>query len=394
MVQGLVLLLIFLAAQVASAGAAIYWVGGPALGLVNEDGSYPTYFWGRFAPSGVENGCGIAVDASHIYWADANRDALGRSDLDGTDAELAFIPTGDEPCGVAIDEAHIYWANRAGGTIGRASVDGSEADQAFVEGLGKPCGVAVTDSHLYWTDLHNINTIGRADIDGEDVTPGFIEGGGCGVAVDAEHIFWSTLAKSIGRANIDGSMTNDEFIGGLERPCGVATDGVHVFWAEEGEAARGRIASARTDGSSVNRNLFADLMVRPCGVAINSTHFVPQAPRPAAHFSFGKVRHNYRKGFVFVPVRFPAAGSAKVISRGLRVRFLPEATTSTTLAGGELKWLKVRADRSTRFGRRVVRRLKRAGRAEVGFGLFYAEEDRYPAWQMKAVNLLLRSSHR
>src|SRR6476646_2366442 len=132
-----------------SGQAAVYWVGGPALGLVNQDGSYPTYFWGRFGPSGVDNGCGIAVDASHIYWADASRDALGRSDLDGTDAELTFISGGDEPCGVAVDGAHIYWANRAGGTIGRARIDGSEVDQSFIDGLGVPCGVAISDSYAY-----------------------------------------------------------------------------------------------------------------------------------------------------------------------------------------------------------------------------------------------------
>jgi len=337
----------------------------------------------------VENGCGVAVDARHIYWADANRDMIGRSDLDGTDTELSFISGADEPCGVAVDGSHVYWANRASGTIGRSRLDGTEVQQDFVTGLGRPCGVAVDVMHVYWTDLQNTNRVGRADIDGKNVVPDLIRDGACGVAVDAEHIFWSTLEDSIGRANPDGSMPNSDFIGGLEPPCGVASDGTRVYWAE-GFAARGRIASANVDGTGVNRDLFADMVVRPCGVALDSMHFVPQPPRPAAHFSFGKVRHNYRKGFAFIPVLFPTAGSASVSSRGIHIRFLPEGTMSNTLATGGLKWLKIRADPATRFGRHMLRRLRRTGKAQVSFGLYYMEDSQHAAWRMKAVNLLLR----
>jgi hypothetical protein len=378
-----------------SAHAAVYWVGGPALGLVNQDGSYPTYFWGRFAPSGVDGGCGVAVDAQHIYWADKFRGVVGRSELDGTDAELSFIAGANEPCGVAVDATHIYWAN-FGGSIGRARIDGSEVEQSFVSDLGHPCGVAVNDSNLYWTDLDGTNSIGRADIDGKNVTAGFVEGGACGVAVDAEHVFWSTLAKSIGRANLDGSMANDEFIGGLERPCGIASDGTHVYWAEQGSGGPGWVAGANVDGTAVNRNLSVGLIGHPCGVAVDSAVFAPQPPRPAAHFSFGKVRHGYKKGFAFIPVAFPAGGTAEIVGDGrvVSARFLPEGNTLVTPATASVKWIKLSVNRRTAAGRRALRRLVRSGKLDTSLGIFYSEEGRYPAWSIKALKLLRRPARR
>lgn len=385
----LLLLATLLLLPSASASAAVYWVGGPSLGLVNQDGSYPTYFWGQFSSSGVGNGCGVAVDASHIYWADSTQNVIGRSDLDGTDAELAFITGANEPCGVAVDGSHLYWANRADGTIGRARIDGFEVQEDFVTGLGRPCGVAVNESHIYWADPLNVDRVGRADLDGKDIVPNLIEeGGACGVAVDSQHIFWSTLDHSIGRANLDGSIPNFDFIGGLERPCGVATDGTHVFWAEQGEGAPGRIASANADGTDVNRNLFT---IGPylCGVAVNSLVYIPPPPRPETYFSFGKVVRNVVKGYAFIPVTFPAAGSAKIYGdgRGLNVRFLPERATSAVLSGPGVKWIKVSIDGKKKYGRHLLHRLMRLGKASVEFGLSYDEAGWHSAWHMKELTL-------
>lgn len=379
----------FFLASVTSASAAVYWVGESSLGLVNQDGSYPTYFWGRFESSGVKNGCGVAVNDAHIYWADSASNVIGRSDLDGTDAELAFISGAREPCGVAVDGSYVYWANRGWGTIGRARLDGSEVQQDFVSDVGYPCGVAVNQSSIYWTDLEGHNKIGRADIDGKDVVPDLIDDGACGVAVDSEHLFWSTLDDSIGRANLDGSMADSNFIGGLERPCGVASDGTHVFWAEQGGGG-GRIADANVDGTGVNRGLSTDVRW-PCGVAVNSYVYIPAAPRRDAYFNFGKVRHILAKGSVLLPVSFPAAGKAEIFGngRGLSARFLPQRTPSVELSDGGVRWIRIALDGRKKYGRHLLHRLRVFGSARVGFGLLYDEGDR-PAWRMKELVLRKR----
>jgi hypothetical protein len=88
--------------------------------------------------------CGIAVDASHVYWSDF--DALGRANLDGSGANQSFITTPIAPCGIAVDASHVYWSISGGGTsgtIGRANLDGTGVDNRFICEAGAPQGLAV-----------------------------------------------------------------------------------------------------------------------------------------------------------------------------------------------------------------------------------------------------------
>ena len=74
----------------------------------------------------------MAVDSSHLYWADLGFGTIGRANLDGTGANQSFITGASAPEGVAVDAGHLYWANFSMGTIGRANL-----------GASQPFGVAV-----------------------------------------------------------------------------------------------------------------------------------------------------------------------------------------------------------------------------------------------------------
>ena len=74
-----------------------------------------------------------------VYWTNRNGGAgttLGRANLDGTGADETFIGGATGPVGIAVDAAHIYWANAFGAhsTIGRANLNGTEASQSFISG--------------------------------------------------------------------------------------------------------------------------------------------------------------------------------------------------------------------------------------------------------------------
>ena len=66
---------------------------------------------------------------------------------------------------------HLYWANNgihqkdplraSAHTVGRANLDGSQADQAFIPNISYPTGLAVYGDYIYWTDIET-NSIGRA----------------------------------------------------------------------------------------------------------------------------------------------------------------------------------------------------------------------------------------
>lgn len=108
-------------------------------------GSVPDPF---FIPPGgvadnVGNAMGVAVNDTHIFWANATGGSIGRATIGGSEPDKNFIRGADEPCGVAVDATHVYWANRSSGTIGRADLNGTGVDQSFISGAKHPCGVAV-----------------------------------------------------------------------------------------------------------------------------------------------------------------------------------------------------------------------------------------------------------
>ena len=255
----LLLALIATAALPASAGAFLYWAnegtgsaGTGSIGHSSNDGGGVT----QNLISPLDFPCGVAVDASHIYWASSN--SIGRANLDGNPASVNtnFISGATNACGVAVDGTHIYWGN--GNAIGRANIDGNPAsvNQSFITGAHSVCGVAVDAGHVYWGNFQpGPGTVGRADLAGTpaSVNQSFVTGGAflCGVAVDAGHVYWGNNGTgTIGRANIDGNpaSVNQTFInaGASTGPSGIAVDATHIYWTA---AATGAVGRANIDGT-------------------------------------------------------------------------------------------------------------------------------------------------
>jgi streptogramin lyase len=256
-----------------SAQAFIYWGNtGSTIGRANPDGSGANQSF----ITGANQPCGVAVDASHLFWANDADGTFGRANLDGSGTIQNLFSGADNPCGLAVDASHIYWSNTApSGSLGRANLDGSSPDQGFIGSLSYPCGVAVDSRYIYWVN-RDASSIGRANLDGSSPTVNFITTGAvepCGVAVDAGHVYWTDLGgTTIGRANIDGGSPNGSFITGASRPCGVAVDANSVYWANSNVGTIGR---ANLDGSGVNQSIVSGANI-PCFVAAD----VPPPPPP------------------------------------------------------------------------------------------------------------------
>jgi Low-density lipoprotein receptor repeat class B len=174
-------------------------------------------------------------------------------------------------------EARIYWANSGSGTIGSANLDGSGVDQSFVSARSDPRGVAVDGAHLYWGNVpqeFQCNEtecqfgIGRANLDGSGVDNDFITGlgGPVAIAVDGAHIYsTATASNRIGRANLNGSGADQSFISGASGPVEVAVDAVHIYWTNTLTSTIGR---ANLDGSGVDRGFISGAS-RPSGIAVD-----------------------------------------------------------------------------------------------------------------------------
>src|SRR5436189_125869 len=94
------------------------------------------------------------------------------------------------------------------------------------------------EAFVYWANQNG--TIGRASLDGTGVNENFITGTNLGaIAVDAAHVYWTTggttaADTSIGRANLDGTGANQRFITGTSFPFWVAVGAGHVYWTNQG----------------------------------------------------------------------------------------------------------------------------------------------------------------
>ncbi len=234
---------------------------------------------------------------------------------------------------MAINESHIYWANSYEMALGRANIDGTDVDQSFIDtGYNVPCGIASNTSNIFW----NRDSLDRADIFGQNITQPFIpKVGGCGIAIDGSHIFWADLETRIGRANLDGSDVNPKFITGLNRPCGLAIENGNIYWTQQTVTEPGLIGRANLDGSNIDRSFIPDLKF-PCGIAVDERSFPPPPPPPLSSFSFGRVRHSVQKWFTFIAVNIPESGFLRIDSpQALLGKSFKAIRTAACQAGGE-----------------------------------------------------------
>ena len=290
-----VALLAVMLALAPGAGAYVYWTDVYGhIGRANLDGSGVD----RNFIGGTGRGCGIAVDAQHIYWGvgggPSGDAAIGRANIDGSHAQPDFIDfeppslAPSWPCGLAVGGGHVYWASPSRGYIGRANLDGTGVDTDFIRGVSLD-GLAVDAAHIYWPGA-------RANLDGTGTDRLFLADGDIGgdlnhlpIAVDGDHIYWKSgpcvggqcscsggvCDHAIGRANLDGSDPDSDFIdlGFDHQAMGLAVDSGHVYWIVGAAACCGNtvvrgIGRANLDGTNVDQDFIAAGWVR--GLAVDA----------------------------------------------------------------------------------------------------------------------------
>ena len=249
--------------------AHLYWANFgafPNTGTIQEanpDGTGVTTI-----VSGQNGPYGVAVGASHIYWADRNSGTIMQANLDGTGV-TTLVSGQSFPNGVAVSASHIYWATIGTGpgsaSIMQANLDGTGVT-TLVTGQNSAAAVAVDTSHIYWSDAID-GTIMRANLDGTGVTT-LVTGQNApqGVAVDSSHIYWANDVQAgsgpsmIMGANLDGTGVTT-LVTGQDQPEGIAVDSSHIFWADTS------IFQANLDGSNPH-TLITGLNFGPAGVAV------------------------------------------------------------------------------------------------------------------------------
>jgi virginiamycin B lyase len=127
---------------------------------------------------------------------------------------------------------------------------------------------------VYWAN-DNQTSIGRAKVNGTGANTNFITGvnGVHGVAIDSKFIYWTTLnggVSTIGRANLDGSGVNNQFITtNVTAPGSIAVTTSGIYWTNEVGMGGTSIGHAGLDGSNPDPN-FIPGPVGTCGLAADS----------------------------------------------------------------------------------------------------------------------------
>lgn len=148
----------------------------------------------------------------------------------------------------------------------------------------QPWFLAVDANWLYWGTSGVTANLGRANLDGSSPNPNFITGlpGGAGafegIFVTPSALWWiDNNNGQIGKANLDGSGVNDSVVTGLPNPGGLAVDGSHIYWCQ----ASVGVGRANLDGSGVNQT-FIPLAGNVEGVAVDASHIYFALPDDAA----------------------------------------------------------------------------------------------------------------
>jgi hypothetical protein len=140
---------------------------------------------------------------------------------------------------------------------------------------------AAADAYVYWSASNNGQSIGRANLDGTGVNANFISVGSAamvGLAVDSQHIYWTDLnAGTIGRANLDGTGANDSFISLAPINAGsVAVNSQYIYWTtpDAGSACNfgAAIGRANLDGTGVNQAFVCVTSSVVRGMALDSQY--------------------------------------------------------------------------------------------------------------------------
>jgi WD40-like Beta Propeller Repeat len=248
----------------------LYWASAPAFEEVGVDPGYVSRAAIDGDPASVQpefidvaNG-DVAVDAEHIYYSYQSADSgfIRRTNLDGENREsieLAnpLLAGAKEGPPLAIDGSHLYFANPDTNTIGRVDLNGSGPvtnPVQLVTAAAHPEGLAVDAGHVYWSanqevepnpgnDLYRYSA--QADSEGHhllDVAPdnASVDGaevqGVLGTSADGSYLYYAANGVPDGGVSNSPNANGEEAeAGSCKGPYGSASGTCNLYLWHEGE---------------------------------------------------------------------------------------------------------------------------------------------------------------
>ena len=109
---------------------------------------------------------------------------------------------------------------------------------------------ASSGAFVFWASNNSANPIGRANLDGSGPNQNFLPGEpyfAPAVAVDSSHVYWTNGSQQIDRANLDGSDVISNFVPGAGAVRGLTVAGSFIYWSSGNCVGRATINGTEVD---------------------------------------------------------------------------------------------------------------------------------------------------
>ncbi len=264
--------------------ASVYWVqeaSGAVMKVPINGGTPQTIAVGG---GGVNY---IAIDGTSVYFANQYNGQVMKAPLDGDGGQtvtLATVNSGAGAAGVAVDGVNLYWTNLNYGTVEAVPIGGGSAT-TLASGLTFPILITLDAQNVYVPcgdgTIHAIPKAGGDGGAGDIIVSGQGADSISGIAVDAQHVYWSNNAADGGifEAPLGGGSPM-QLVGSQSQAGALAVDSANVYWVTS-QNPGGIVAMAPiTGGAAVT---LATGQTQANGIVVNASDVF------WADFAFGKV---------------------------------------------------------------------------------------------------------
>lgn len=203
----------------------------------------------------------LAVDASAVYWVDADQTIRKANAAGGAAVTLA---SADNPSAIAVGPTLVYWIDDPGKSLVRAVpiAGGAATDFATEEHL-KIWGLATDDANVYWGDYFSI-TAAPFDSARPRRTLSCAEGM-MQIAVGPTHLVCAgVLSRTIAASPLAGGAAR--VLAPLGGSVDLAVDATDAYWTSDGEH-RTKIMRAALAGGAARAIVSDVALAGPIAVA-------------------------------------------------------------------------------------------------------------------------------
>ncbi len=193
--------------------------------------------------AGQEYAYRLAATEKAVYWTRADGSVL-RAYEGGAPEVIAKEQYAARD--IAVNDTHVYWANVGAGTLARAPLAGT-GEEVVISGLTQPWSIAISSTTLVWTENETGHVYVASLDSGQAPTLLATTPGAWDVVMDATNVYWTTVfGGSVYAAPLAGGAPA-MLAGDLTPPQALAISGDRLFF---GTAADAGVFSVPTTGGA------------------------------------------------------------------------------------------------------------------------------------------------